>query len=65
MVIIKGRALISTTNYIKLIYQYVNALIKLCISNVCQPKGMACTPKAIDFPKQRVRHGVYSNSFLF
>jgi hypothetical protein len=26
-------------------------------------KGMVSSPKAIDFPKQRVRHGIYSNSF--
>jgi hypothetical protein len=27
-------------------------------------KGMVYSPKAIDFPKQRVRHDIYSNSFL-
>jgi hypothetical protein len=26
--------------------------------------GMVSSPKAIDFPKQWVRHGIYSNSFL-
>jgi hypothetical protein len=27
-------------------------------------KGIVSYPKAIEFPKQRVRHGIYSNSFL-
>jgi hypothetical protein len=27
-------------------------------------KGMTFTPKTIDFPKQRVRHDIYSNSFI-
>jgi hypothetical protein len=28
-------------------------------------KGIVTFPKAIDFPKQRVRHGIYSNFFFF
>jgi hypothetical protein len=32
--------------------------------NVYQPQGMVSSPKAIDFPKQRVRQGICSNSFL-
>ena len=40
-IMIKGMALISTTNYTELIKQYVNALIILWLLNVCQPKGMS------------------------
>jgi len=27
-------------------------------------KGMVSSPKAIDFPKQRVLHDIYSNSYF-
>jgi hypothetical protein len=42
-----------------------NATSHIVILKVCQPKGMVSTPKTIDFPKQRIGHGIYSDSFLF
>ena len=39
-IMIKGRAMISTTNHVQLIYQYANAPIILWILNVYQPKGL-------------------------